>query len=169
MTQTAAAAARKAEVDAADQNVARWQAQHAFERVVAPFAGVVTSRTTDVGDYVNAAGGDVNGRGGSSELFSVADIHAMRLFVSVPQDYSDVLKPGLTGTFTLPQNPGETFDARFMTTANAVSPQTRTVTVEFTVDNPKHELWPGTNAVVKLTVPGNPNMQVLPEQALLVR
>ncbi|MBE7212290.1 MAG: efflux RND transporter periplasmic adaptor subunit [Gluconacetobacter diazotrophicus] len=167
--QTAAAAARKAQVDAATHEVARWDAQHSFERVVAPFDGVVTSRTTDVGDYVNAAGGDVNRQGSASELFSVADIHAMRLFVSVPQDYADLLGPGLTATFTLPQNPGEVFDATFLTTAKAVTPQTRTVVVEFTVENPKRELWPGTFAVVKMKVPGESNVLVLPEQALLFR
>ncbi|MCQ8276949.1 efflux RND transporter periplasmic adaptor subunit [Acetobacteraceae bacterium KSS8] len=167
--QTAAAAARKAQVDAATHEVARWEAQHAFERVVAPFDGVVTSRSTDVGDYVNAGGGDLNRQGSASELFSVADIHAIRLFVSVPQDYSDVLKPGLTATFTLPQNPGETFKATYLTTANAVSTQTRTVTVEFVVQNPNHELWPGSFASVKMVVPGDPRILVVPEQALLFR
>ncbi len=167
--QTAGAAAQKAEVEVADEQVARYQAQHAFERVVAPFDGVVTSRRTDVGDYVNAGGGDVGARGGASELFSVADIHAMRVFVSVPQDYADVLKPGLTATLSLPQSPGTRLALRFLTTANAVNPQSRTVVTELTVDNPGHLLWPGTYASVQLTVPGDPNILVLPEQSMLFR
>ncbi len=167
--QVAGAAAQKAQVESASQGVARYQAQHAFERVVAPFDGVVTSRRTDVGDYVNAGGGDVGARGAASELFSVADIHEMRVFVSVPQGYADMLKPGLTASLSLPQNPGVQMPAKFLTTANAVNPQSRTVVTELTVDNPQHALWPGTYTSVRLTVPGNPNILVLPEQALLFR
>ncbi len=167
--QVAGAAAQKAQVEAASQGVARYGAQHAFERVVAPFDGVVTSRRTDVGDYVNAGGGDVGARGAASELFSVADIHEMRVFVSVPQDYADVLKPGLTATLSLPQNPAERIPATFLTTAHAVNPQTRTVVTELTVDNPRHELWPGSYASVRMTVPADPDILILPEQAMLFR
>ncbi len=167
--QVAGAAAQKAQVEAASQEVARYGAQHAFERVVAPFDGVVTSRRTDVGDYVNAGGGDVGARGGASELFSVADIHEMRVFVSVPQDYAGLLKPGLTATLSLPQDPGTRIPARFLTTANAVNPQTRTVVTELTVDNARHQLWPGTYASVQMTVPGDPAILILPEQAMLFR
>ena len=167
--QVAGAAAQKAQVEAASQEVARYGAQHAFERVVAPFAGVVTSRRTDVGDYVNAGGGDVGARGAASELFSVADIHEMRVFVSVPQDYAGLLKPGLTATLSLPQDPGTRIPAKFLTTANAVNPQTRTVVTELTVDNPRHTLWPGTYASVQMTVPGDPAILILPEQSMLFR
>ncbi len=167
--QVAGAAVQKAQVEAASQDVARYQAQHAFERVVAPFDGVVTSRRTDVGDYVNAGGGDVGARGAATELFSVADIHEMRVFVSVPQDYAGLLKPGLTATLSLPQDPAVRIPAKFLTTAKAVNPQTRTVVTEFTVDNPRHELWPGTYASVQMTVPGDPGILILPEQAMLFR
>ena len=95
--QAAGAAARKAEMEAAAQNVARYAALEAFKRVVAPFDGVVTARLTDVGSYVNAAGGDVSVRGSSTELFTVADVHEMRVFVSVPQDYASLLGPGTHG------------------------------------------------------------------------
>src|ERR1700733_3623097 len=91
--QAAGAAARKAEMEVAEQNVARYAALEAFKRVVAPFDGVVTARLTDVGSYVNAAGGDASVRGSSTELFSVADVHQMRVFVSVPQDYGSLLCP----------------------------------------------------------------------------
>src|SRR5580692_320257 len=94
--QVAGAAARKAEVESAQQEVARFAALEGFKRVVAPFDGVVTARLTDVGSYVNAAGGDSGARSGSTELFSVADVHEIRVFVAVPQDYAGSLKAGLT-------------------------------------------------------------------------
>ena len=93
----------------------------------------------------------------------------MRVFVSVPQDYADVLKPGLTATLSLPQRPDTRLTAQFLTTANAVNPQSRTIVTELTVDNPGHLLWPGTYASVQLTVPGDPDILVLPEQSMLFR
>jgi membrane fusion protein (multidrug efflux system) len=163
------AAEQKAEVAAAEQTVAQFQAMEAFKNLVAPFDGVVTARRTNVGDYVNAAGGDATGRTGAAALFSVADIHQLRIFVSVPQDYADALKPGLTATLTLPQKPGDPIPAQFLTTANAVNTQTRTVVTELTIDNAKGELWPGTYVTVHFDFPSDPNILILPEQALLFR
>jgi membrane fusion protein (multidrug efflux system) len=165
----AAAAAMKAQVVAADHEVARYRALEGFKNIVAPFDGVVTSRDTDIGNYVNAAGGDVSSRGTADEMFSVADIHEMRLFVSVPQDYADMLKPGLEATFTLAQYPGREFKATLLTTANAFNPQTRTVVTELVAQNPDHLLWPGTYATVRFVVPTDHNVLVVPEQALLFR
>jgi len=93
----------------------------------------------------------------------------MRLFVSVPQDYADMLKPGLEATFTLPQYPGRQFKATLSTTANAFDPQTRTVITELVAPNPDHLIWPGTYATVHFVVPTNQNVLVVPEQALLFR
>ena len=163
------AAAQKAEVSAARFHVARFQAQEAFKRVVAPFDGVVTARQTDVGDYVNAAGASASAHGGASELFSVADIHEMRIFVSVPQDYSGYLKPGLTASLTLPQFPDRTFTATFATTANSYNVQSRTVLTELTVPNPDHRIWPGAYAEVHFNVPTDPDILIIPEQSLLFR
>jgi membrane fusion protein (multidrug efflux system) len=165
----AAAAAMKAQVVAADHEVARYGALEQFKNIVAPFDGVVISRDTDIGNYVNAAGGDVSSRGTADEMFSVADIHEMRLFVSVPQDYADMLKPGLEATFTLAQYPGREFKATLLTTANAFNPQTRTVVAELVAQNPDHLLWPGSYATVKFVVPTDHNVLVVPEQALLFR
>ena len=167
--QVATATAQKSEVEAAQHEVARYQAMEAFKNVVAPFDGVVTARNTDVGSYVSAAGGDVHSSGGSSELFSVSDIHKLRIYVSVPQDYSSVLKPGLTASLTLSQFPGRTFPAQFLTTANAFNPQTRTVVTELTVDNPNHMIWPGTYTDVHFKIPSDPDILIVPEQALLFR
>ena len=167
--QTAGAEARKAELEAAQQNLARYAALEAFKRVVAPFDGVVTARLTDVGSYVNAAGGDVSVRGPSTELFTVADIHELRVFVSVPQDYADQLAPGLTALIHLPSQPGNLIEAKYLTTARAFSTNTRTAVTELTVDNSKHGLWPGTYVDVTFQVPSDPNVLTMPEEALIFR
>jgi membrane fusion protein (multidrug efflux system) len=167
--QTSSAEARKAELEAAQQNVGRYAALEAFKRVVAPFDGVVTARLTDVGSYVNAAGGDVSVRGASTELFTVADVHALRVFVSVPQDYADDLLPGLTAMIQLPSQPDKRIQAKYLTTARAFSTNTRTAVTELTVDNPNHALWPGTYVDVTFQVPSDPKVLSMPEDALIFR
>jgi len=163
------AKAEEAQVQAAEHEVARYKALEAFKSVVAPFDGVVTSRRTDRGAYVNSGGGDAGSHGASTELFSVADIGRLRVFVSVPQDYAAFLRPGLTATLSLPQFPGRTFPARFLATAHAFDPQSRSVVTEFIVDNPDHALWPGSYVEVHFTVPTDQNILVVPEQALMFR
>jgi membrane fusion protein, multidrug efflux system len=167
--QAAGASARKAEMEAAAQEVARYAALEAFKHVVAPFDGVVTARLTDVGNYVNAAGGDVSGRGGSTELFSVADVHQMRVFVSVPQDYASLLGPNISATLHEPSQPGKTIQAKFLTTARAFNANTRTAETELTVDNSNHSLWPGTFVDVVFQVPTDPAVLTMPEAALIFR
>jgi len=167
--QTAGAEVHKAELEAAEQNLARYAALEAFKRVVAPFDGVVTARLTDVGSYVNAAGGDVSVRGASTELFTVADMHALRVFVSVPQDDADQLVPGLTALIHLPSQPGHLIQAKYLTTARAFSTNTRTAVTELTVDNSNQALWPGTYVDVTFQVPSDPKVLTMPEQALIFR
>jgi len=167
--QAAGAAARKAEMEAAAQNLARFAALEAFKHVVAPFEGVVTARLTDVGSYVNAAGGDLSVRGNSTELFTVADVHEMRVFVSVPQDYASLLGPNTTATLHLPSQPGKSIEAKFLTTAQAFNASTRTAVTELTVDNPNHALWPGTFVEVEFHVPTDPTVLTMPESALIFR
>jgi membrane fusion protein, multidrug efflux system len=167
--QTAGAAARKAEMEVSAQDVARYAALEAFKRVVAPFDGVVTSRLTDVGSYVNAAGGDVSVRGNSTELFTVADVHEMRVFVSVPQDYANLLGPQLTATLHQPSEPAKSIEAKFLTTARAFNTNTRTAVTELTVENSDHALWPGTYVDVEFQVPTDPKVLIMPEAALIFR
>jgi membrane fusion protein, multidrug efflux system len=159
----------RAEVDAAQHDVARYQALEQFKSVVAPFDGVVTARNTDVGNYVNATGADAHAIGAATELFNVSDIHELRVYVSVPQDYSGMLKPGLTATLSLSQFPGRVFKAHYLTTADAFNPQTRTVVTELTVNNTDNTVWPGTYTDVHFVVGGDPNVLIIPEQALLFR
>ncbi len=159
----------QSEVQAAQFNVGRYESQEAFKQIVAPFDGIVTSRNTDIGSFVNAAGGSSGQQGGTQELFSVADVHKIRVFVSVPQDYSSYINPGQKATMTLPQFPDRTFDLAVDTTAKSFNSGTRTVVTELTLPNPKGELWPGAYADVRFEVPTDPNILIVPEQALLFR
>jgi RND family efflux transporter MFP subunit len=167
--ETAGAEAAKAEVEAAEQDLARYAALEAFKRVVAPFDGVVTARLTDVGSYVNAGGGEANARDRSTELFSVADVHELRVFVAVPQDYADRMGSDPAATIHLPSQPDKPIQAKFLTTARAFNSDTRTAVTELTVANPGHRLWPGTFVDVVFQVPSNPAVPTMPEQALIFR
>jgi RND family efflux transporter MFP subunit len=167
--QTAGAAAAKSEVEAARQDLERYVALEGFKRVVAPFDGVVTARLTDVGAYVNAAGGDVSARDKATELFSVSDVHKLRIFVAVPQDYADGLGAGPSATIHLPSQPGKPIEAKFLTTARAFNANTRTAVTELTVENADRTLWPGTYVDVVFEVPSDPSVPTMPEQALIFR
>src|SRR3984957_20373457 len=114
------AAAQKAQVEAAQQDVARYQALIVFKQLVAPFDGVVTARNTNVGQYVNAAGGDPTLSSAAAALFLVADIHQMRILVAVPQKHAADRKPVVTAPRPLPQALEKPITARFLTTGNAV-------------------------------------------------
>ncbi|CDG40824.1 MULTISPECIES: efflux RND transporter periplasmic adaptor subunit [Asaia] len=140
----------KAEVDAAQRNVDHFAALEKFKTIVAPFDGIVTSRSINVGDYVHDGGGNLNSTGAASELFTVADVHKLRLFVSVPEVFSYILQPDITADVSVPQFKDKKFRASFLTTARGYDPNTRTVTSEFTMENPGEVLWPGTFASVQL-------------------
>ncbi|TPW36202.1 efflux RND transporter periplasmic adaptor subunit [Oecophyllibacter saccharovorans] len=167
--QQANAAAQKAELEAAAHEVERYQALENFKKIVAPFDGIVTSRLVNVGDYVNGDGGNLNSRGTAGELFSVADVRKMRVFVSVPQDYASVISPKITAELSVPQYPGRIFKARFLATANAFNAATRTVTTELMLDNKDDLLWPNSYATAHITAPGNPSILIVPTNALIFR
>jgi RND family efflux transporter MFP subunit len=155
------AAAQKAKVAAAQANVARLEALEGFKRIVAPFDGVVTARRTDIGALINA------GSGTGPELFAVADLHQMRIYVRVPQSFSAQIRLGMKATLTLPQYPGQTFPATVLTTSNAINTKSRTVLVELVADNPDGKLWPGTFATVSFELPANTSVVQIPASALL--
>jgi RND family efflux transporter MFP subunit len=157
------AAARRAQADAAAANVQRLNVLESFKRVVAPFDGIVTARKTDIGALINA-----NGENGP-ELFSVADLHKIRVYVRVPQAFSSVLTPGMTAVLKLPQFPDQSFDAKLDTTSNSIDRNSRTVLAEFLTDNSDGELWPGTYAEAHLQLPANPSILHLPTSALIFR
>ena len=165
----AAAAAAKSEVQAAQDTVAHYYAMIGFEKIVAPFAGVVTARYVNVGDYVNSAGGDAAIRGAARPLFDVADVSRLRVYVAVPQDLGSALSPGLTATLTLPNAPEKPITATFLAMADAVDASTRTIVTEFIVANGQRVLFPGTYVDTHITVRAAPNVLIVPSQALLFR
>jgi RND family efflux transporter MFP subunit len=126
---TSDAAAKAALVAAAAANVERLTQLVGFERVVAPYDGVVTARETDVGNLINA------GSGSGPELFRVADTSKLRIYVQVPQSYATLVKPGVTAGLQFPEYPGRTFPANFTRSADAINPGARTLLVELEADN----------------------------------
>ncbi|WP_367160682.1 efflux RND transporter periplasmic adaptor subunit [Kozakia baliensis] len=158
----------QATLEAAQHNVDRFEALEKFKQIVAPFDGVVTARNVSVGDYVHNGGGNLNATGSASELFTVADVHKLRLFVSVPEVFSYILQPGLKAQISVPQFPDKKFTAQFLTVARGYDPNTRTAVTEFVMDNDQHQLWPGTFASVDLTASNtSANLYEIPSGALV--
>lgn len=165
--QAANARMQQAEAEATQHELAEFEALESFRTVLAPFDGIVTSRSVNVGDYVSEAGGQLGDKGDATELFTVADVHKLRIFVHVPQDYIDMLKPGLTAEISVPQYPNEKFRAQYLTDATALDMDSRTVTTELVMDNPDNHLWPGSYAEVHFHVPNNSTALLVPENALI--
>jgi RND family efflux transporter MFP subunit len=138
-----------------------------FKRIVAPFDGIVTARNTDVGALINAGSGVGGGNG--PQLFRVADVHEMRVFVQVPQEMSASVHNGLTATLALPQYPDRTFKAVVATTSEAINKTSRTLLVELHADNLDKLLQPGTFAEVHFNLPNNPSTIRIPTSALIFR
>jgi RND family efflux transporter MFP subunit len=159
---------KSALVDSAKANVNRLIAMKAFARIVAPFDGVVTARRTDIGALVNAGAG----ASPTSELFDVARVDKLRLYVRVPQSYSARIKPDTQVTLSVPEYPGRTFHAAFTSTANAVSDNSGTLLVELAVDNPGDVLKAGDYAQVSFDMAASQTASGLlrvPSSALLFR
>ncbi len=159
--------AAEAEVAADQGDVARLQALEDYKRITAPFDGVVTARETDIGALINAGSG--TGGGSGPELFRVADIHQMRIYVQVPQQLSANIHPGLTADLHLPQYRDKTFKATVATTSSAINTSARTLLVELHAENPDHLLQPGAYAEVDFKLPGNPDVVRIPTSALVFR
>jgi RND family efflux transporter MFP subunit len=133
----AAVGVARANMEAQQAQVSRLEQLTGFERVVAPFDGVITSRQVDIGNLINA------GSGTGPELFRVADTSKLRIYVQVPQSYAASIKPGLDVDLRFPEYPGRTFPASLVRSANAIEPHARTLLVELEADNAKGELLPG--------------------------
>ncbi len=156
-----------AEVAADQGDVDRLQALEGFKNIIAPFDGVVTARETDIGALINAGSG--TGGGNGPELFRVADIHEMRVYVQVPQQLTAGIHSGLTADLHLPQHPDTTFKATVATTSNAINQSARTLLVELHAANPDGQLQPGAYAQVDFELPSNPHVVRLPTSALIFR
>src|SRR5262245_15243443 len=156
-----------AEVAADQGDVDRLRTMANFKNITVPFDGVVTARETDVGALINAGSG--TGGGNGPELFRVADIHMMRIYVQVPQQLSAGIKAGLNAGLQLPQYPNKTFKAAVATTSSAINTNARTLLVELHADNPDGELQPGAYAQVDFELPSDPNIVRIPTSALVFR
>ena len=154
--------ARRAEVESARANVNRLEQMQGFSRIYAPFDGVVTARNTDIGALIDSGNG-------AKELFHVAATDRLRVFVSVPQIYSQAARSGLEASVTLREFPGRTFTGKLARTAEAIDVASRTLLAEVDVDNPKGELLPGAYVQVGLQLPTGASSFRLPVNALIFR
>jgi RND family efflux transporter MFP subunit len=161
---TAAVNVARANVRAQQAEVNRLEELAGFERVVAPFDGVVTARNTDVGALINAGAG-----GPATELFHMTATGMLRIFVAVPELYFPAMHEGAPATVTLQEYPGEVFHGRLVRTNDAINPTSRTLLVEVDVDNTEGKLLPGAYVFVHFTLPGRPQSLTVPANALLFR
>jgi RND family efflux transporter MFP subunit len=160
------------QVNSATANVRRLEELQSFERVVAPFDGVVTARNLDIGQLISATGSTTTaGAGttvGNKEIFDVSAINTLRVFVNVPQIYAPDAKNGVIATLTLPQYPGRKFEGRLVRTSNAVDPATRTLLAEVDVKNSSGELLPGSYTEVHLHTSSSAPALIVPVSALIL-
>jgi RND family efflux transporter MFP subunit len=157
--------ANQAIVEANKANVKQLETLQSFEKIYAPFDGIVTARNTDVGDLINS--GSV--AGAKTDLFHIAQPGVLRVYVNVPEEYSRVAHPGLAATLTLAEFPGQTFPGKLVRTSDAIDLTTRTLTTEVDVDNPTGQLLTGSYAEVHFKVPGQVSTFTVPVETLLFR
>ena len=157
--------ANKAIVEANQANVKQLEALQSFERVYAPFDGVVTVRNTDIGDLINSG----SAGGARTDLFHIAQPGTLRVYVNVPENYSQGVKTGMTADLSLAEFPGRTFQGKLVRTAEAINMTTRTLLIEIDVDNPAGQLLTGSYAEVHLKVPTQASTFLLPVNTLIFR
>jgi RND family efflux transporter MFP subunit len=157
-------AAKSGAAKAAQARLDQLVAMKGFADIAAPFDGVVTARNADIGALVNA------GPASSGDpMFTVSDVHVLRLYVSVPQSYSSEITPGMAVSLAVPEYPGRSFPAKLVSTSDAISQQSGSLLVEFEADNTAGLLKPGDYAEVKMTLPHAAAHLVLPASALMFR
>ena len=155
--------AKQAEVESARANVSRLEQLESFKRIIAPFDGVITARGTDVGALINS--GSANGQ----ELFHIAAVNKLRVYIQVPQQYATDIQPGLVAQLHFTDRPGKSYAATIVNTAKAIDATSRTLLTELSVDNAHHELLPGAYAEVHLIPHSKVETLEVPGNALLFR
>lgn len=164
--------ARNTAVSAAEANVHRLEELQSFERIEAPFDGVITARNLDIGQLISASGSTNSPGAGivssNKEIFDISAINTLRVFINVPQVYAPDAKKGVTATLTLPQYPGRTFKGTLVRTSDSVDPTTRTLLAEVDVDNRSGELLPGSYAEVHLNVSNGAQALIVPISAVIL-
>jgi RND family efflux transporter MFP subunit len=157
--------ANKAIVEADQAAVDQYAALVSFEKIYAPFDGIVTARNTDIGDLINSG----SGSGVKTDLFHIAQPGKLRVYVNVPEEYSQGIKVGMTADLSLAEFPGRRFRGKLVRTADAITVTTRTLLIEIDVDNPTGTLLTGSYAEVHLAVPSQACTFLLPVNTLLFR
>jgi RND family efflux transporter MFP subunit len=158
-------AAKQAMVQSADANVKRLEELESFKHVYAPFTGIITQRNVDPGTLINAGNGGL----ATKEMFDLAQIDPMRVFVAVPQSYSPSIHTGLKACLTLTELAEKNFCGQVVRTANSIDPGTRTLLTEVDVPNPAGTLLPGAYAEVHFDVKVVAQRLSLPINAILFR
>jgi RND family efflux transporter MFP subunit len=157
--------ANMAIVEASQANVKQLQALQSFEKIYAPFDGVITARNTDVGDLINSG----SNAAAKTDLFHIAQPGTLRVYVNVPEEYSRGVKVGMTPDITLAEFPGRKFQGKLVRTADAINMTTRTLLIEIDVDNPSGTLLTGSYAEVHLAIPTPASTLVIPVNTLIFR
>jgi RND family efflux transporter MFP subunit len=157
--------ANRATVEANQANVKQLEALQSFEKIYAPFDGVITARNTDIGDLINSG----SSGGVKTDLFHIAQPKTLRVYVNVPEEYSQGMKTGMTADLSLAEFPGRKFQGKLVRTADAINMTTRTLLIEVDVDNPKGTLLTGSYAEVHLAVPAQASTYLLPVNTLIFR
>jgi RND family efflux transporter MFP subunit len=157
--------ANKAIVEANQANVKQLEALQSFQRIYAPFDGIITARNTDIGDLINA-GSSTTPR---TDLFHIAQPDQLRVYVNVPQQYSRATTPGLKAQLVLPEFPGRRFQGTLVRTSEAIFVSTRTLLVEISVDNRTRTLLSGSFAEVHLALPDPRPAYLIPVNTLIFR
>jgi RND family efflux transporter MFP subunit len=157
--------ANKAMVDANQANVKQLTALQSFEKIYAPFDGVITARNTDIGDLINSGSSGT----AKTDLFHISQPGKLRVYVNVPEEYSQGIKVGMIADLSLAEFPGHNFQGKLVRTAEAINLTTRTLLVEIEVDNPTGTLLTGSYAEVHLKVATHASTLLLPVNALLFR
>jgi RND family efflux transporter MFP subunit len=158
--------ANKAMVDADMANVRHYEALVSFEKVYAPFDGVITARNTDIGDLINSGSSSTP----KTDLFHIAQTGTVRVYVNVPEEYSRGIKPGATeADIVLAEFPGQRFPGKVVRTAEAINGTTRTLLTEIDLPNPGNTLLTGSYAEVHLHIPSANSTFLIPVSTLIFR
>lgn len=157
--------ANKAIVEADKAAVEQYSALVSFEKIYAPFDGVITARNTDIGDLINSG----SGGGVKTDLFHIVQPGVLRVYVNVPEEYSQGIKVGMTADLNLTEFPGRKFQGKLVRTANDINVTTRTLLIEIDVDNPTGTLLTGSYAEVHLAVPTQASTFLIPVNTLIFR
>ena len=159
-------AANQAIVDADMANVRHYEALVSFEKVYAPFDGVITARNTDIGDLINSG----SSTAAKTDLFDISQTRTLRVYVNVPEEYSQGVRPGQTpANITLAEFPGKKFPGKLVRTSEAINATTRTLLTEVDLDNPGATLLSGSYAEVHLQIPTQNSTLLLPVSSLIFR